>query len=83
MRNDGSASTVSISRPTTREPGNGTNASTIARNVPSTRQPAVEVAAIATVRHSASRNISDASTSDQVANPAAYHRLSSIPGRPG
>ncbi len=39
MRNDGRASTVSMSRPTTRDPGNGTNASTIARNVPRTRQP--------------------------------------------
>ena len=69
MRNDGSASTVSISRPTTREPGNGTKASTIARNMPSTRQPAVDVTAIATVRHNASRNICDASTSDQVDQP--------------
>src|SRR5690348_12435558 len=69
MRNDGSASTVSISRPTTREPGNGTKASTIARNVPSTRAPAVDVTAIATVRHNASRNISDASTPDHVDQP--------------
>ena len=38
IRNDGSASTVSISLPTSREPGNGTNASTMARNVPSIRQ---------------------------------------------
>src|SRR5262245_16779385 len=69
MRNDGSASTVSISRPTTREPGNGTKASTIARNMPSTRQPTVDVTAIATVRHNASRNICDARTSDQVDQP--------------
>ncbi len=69
MRNDGSASTVSISLPTTREPGNGTNASTTARNMPSTRQPAVDVTAIATVRHNASRNICDANTVDHVDKP--------------
>src|SRR6201985_28298 len=57
MRNDGSASTVSISLPTSRDPGNATKASTIARNVPNTRQPAVDVTAIVTVRHNASRNI--------------------------
>jgi hypothetical protein len=69
MRNDGSASTVSISRPTTREPGNGTKASTIPTNMPSSRQPAVDVTAIATVLHNASRNICDANTPDQVDQP--------------
>ena len=63
IRNDGNASTVSISRPTRAEPGNGTNASTIAKKVPSTRHPAVEVAAIATVRHNASRKTCEPSTS--------------------
>src|SRR5260221_279197 len=42
MRNDGSASTVSISLPTTPEPGNGTNASTTARKKPRTKQPAAD-----------------------------------------
>src|SRR3978361_2212064 len=66
MRNDGSARTVSIRRPTTTLPGNGTNASTIARNVPRTRQPRVDVEAIATVRHSAPRKDSDESTNVQL-----------------
>src|SRR6478609_233733 len=69
MRNDGSASTVSIRRPMTFEPGKGTNASTIARKVPRIRHPSVDVAAIETVRHRASRNTSEVRTPAQVDAP--------------
>lgn len=62
IRKDGSVSTVSISLPTTADPGNGTKASTTARKVPSTRQPSVEQAAMDTVRQSASRNCGDPTT---------------------
>src|SRR5206468_12996773 len=68
-RKDGSVSTESMSRPTSCDPGNGTNVSTTARNVPSTRHPSVELTAIVTVRHKAFRNDSSASTFDQVPTP--------------
>ncbi len=69
IRKEGSARTVSMSRPTNSDPGNGTNDNTMAMNVPSTKAPTVVRTAICAVVTRARWNIVDSNTAVQVLFP--------------
>lgn len=64
MRKDGKERKTSMNFATAFPPGNGTKAMTSASANPSTRHPTVDPTASHTVVPSASRNASDANTSE-------------------